>query len=169
MWWWVGAVCAVVLVTTYLTWIAARTRRLQARATAAAAALDAQLVRRAAAAAALADVLGDHDGATALRAAAYATLEARPEDREATENALTRRLREIAPDAGDVAFAEVVTAGRRVGVARQVHTDLVRDALRLRRRRLVRLLRFAGGVAAPRYFEIEDTTVDPRPASAPPA
>lgn len=167
MWWWVGVVCAVALIATYLTWIAARTRRLHARAEAAAAALDAQLVRRAAAAAALADVLGED--AAPLRTAAYATLEARPEDREAVENALTRRLREIPPDADEMAFAEVVTAGRRVDIARQVHTDLVRDALRLRRRRLVRLFRFAGRAAPPRYFEIEDTIVDPRPASAPPA
>lgn len=163
--------CAVVLIATYLTWIAARTRRLHARAAAASTALDAQLVRRAAAAARLADALGDHGGraATVLRAVAYATLEARPEDREAAENALTRQLRELSPVPDLPAFAEVVTAGRRVGVARQVHTDLVRDALRLRRRRLVRLLRLAGRNAPPRYFEIEDTTLDPRSAAAPPA
>jgi hypothetical protein len=54
------------------------------------------------------------------------------------------------------ALADLVRAGRRVALARQVHNDLVRDALALRRRRLVRLLRLARKHPVPAYFDIDD-------------
>ncbi|TML27309.1 MAG: hypothetical protein E6G35_09645, partial [Actinobacteria bacterium] len=81
MWWIVGVVGLVVLVATYVTWIAARVDRLHARAAAAYAALDAHLVRRSAAAVELADNLGR----AGLRQAARAALEADPDDRELAE------------------------------------------------------------------------------------
>ena len=69
MWWIVGVVATVVLVATYVTWIAARLDRLHVRAAAAQAALDAHLVRRAAVAAELADTLGRGELRRAARAA----------------------------------------------------------------------------------------------------
>jgi hypothetical protein len=54
------------------------------------------------------------------------------------------------------AVADLVRAGRRVALARQVHNDLVRDALALRRRRLVRVLRLARKHPEPAYFDIDD-------------
>jgi hypothetical protein len=69
----------------------------------------------------------------------------------------------------------LIATSRRAVVARQVHTDLVRDALTARRRPLVRLLRMARRYPAPTYFDIVEPTVpDPPdpvtiPAPSPPA
>ena len=153
MWWIVAVVAAVVLIATYVTWIAARLDRLHARAAAAHAALDAQLVRRAAAAAQLADTLGRGD----LRQVARAALDAVPEDRELAENDLTRELRQV-PVAEPL--NGVVEASRRVALTRQVHNDSVRDALAVRRRRIVRLLRLTRRHPAPRYFDVDDPMLD---------
>ena len=50
---------------------------------------------------------------------------------------------------------------RRLALARQVHTDLVRDALAVRRRPLVRLLRLTRRhQPPPRFFDIADPTLD---------
>jgi hypothetical protein len=170
MWWVVGVVATTVLVATYITWIAGRVDRLHARAAAAQAALDAHLVRRAAAA----SLLATQVGADPLVKAAEAALSAPPEDREQAENDLTRALRatlprspmEPAPAAAgavvtaDVAAAQAVAASRRVALARQVHNDLVRDALAVRRRRLVRVLRLARRHPEPTYFDVDDPILD---------
>lgn len=195
MWWLVGAVVLIVLVATYLTWIAARVDRLHHRAAAAYSALDAQLVRRAAAAMALADIdpsLGEL--ARPLRKAARAAQQASAGGREIAENRLTKLLRESAPHAGAppprawrgavssssgsgsssgdgplvdrhedpaaAAVAEVISASRRVALARQVHTDLVRDTLAARRRPVARLLGLDRRHARPAYFDIEDPVLD---------
>jgi len=74
----------------------------------------------------------------------------------------------------DPATQTLMATSRRVVLARQVHTDLVRDALSARRRPLVRLLRMARSYEQPRYFEIveptlpEPVTVTQRPAPEPP-
>ena len=57
------------------------------------------------------------------------------------------------------ALAEVVATSRRVALARHIHTDLVRDALAMRRRRVVRLMRMTRKHAVPAYFDIEDPTL----------
>src|SRR5262245_48409099 len=139
MWVVVGVVALVVLVATYVTWLAARIDRLHARSAAAFAALDAHLVRRAAAAAELGEGLGD----PAVQAAAKAVLAAHPDDRELAENDLTRALKAagIGPDQPGEEDDAVIAASRRVALARQVHNDLVRDALGQRRRPIVRLMR----------------------------
>jgi hypothetical protein len=156
MGWVVGVVAGVVLIASYLTWTAKRVDRLHARAASAGRALDAQLLRRAATAAVLAEErAGDPD----LYAAARAALDARMENREAAENDLTRMLRKRMLDPQDPVDASVIAANRRVGLARQVHTDLVRDALAVRSRPLVRLLRLGGRHLAPAYFDIDDTTL----------
>ena len=156
MWWIVAVVAIVVLVATYVTWIASRLDRLHARAAAAYGALDAHLVRRAAAAAELADALGRPE----LRQAARAALEAAPEDRELAENDLTRELRRVPVVDGVLTVAGVVETSRRVALTRQVHNDSVRDALAVRRRPLVRLLRLARRHPAPAYFDVDDPMLD---------
>jgi hypothetical protein len=50
---------------------------------------------------------------------------------------------------------------RRLAGARQVHTDLVRDALSVRRRRVVRLLRMTRRHPEPEYFDIDDPILVP--------
>jgi hypothetical protein len=159
MWWVVGAVVAVVLVSAYLTWTAARVDRLHSRAEAAARALDAHLLRRAAAAA----VLAEERYAVELYAAARIALDAEGGEREAAENDLTRQLRTMPLNPDDQAAGAVIGASRRLGLARQVHTDLVRDALSLRRRPLVRLTRMSRKRELPRYFDIDDPTLSTRP------
>jgi hypothetical protein len=157
MWVVVTVVAVVVLVATYLTWTAARVDRLHARAAAAFSALDAQSVRRAAAAAELAERQGFVD----LEAAARAVLVAHPDDREAAENDLTHALRTaVAKTVEDAPLAGVVEANRRLSLARQVHNDLVRDALALRRQRWVRLLRLTRRHPQPRFFDIDEPTLD---------
>jgi hypothetical protein len=158
MWWIVAVVAVVVLVATYVTWIASRLDRLHARAAAAHAALDAHLVRRAAAAAELGDTLGRSE----LRHAARAALDAVPEERELAENDLTRELRRVPVVDGVLTMAGVVETSRRVALTRQVHTDSVRDALAVRSRPLVRLLRLARRHPAPAYFDVDDPMLDPQ-------
>lgn len=165
MWWWAAGLAVLLLVTVYIGWVAGRIDRSHARANAAQAALDAHLVRRAAAAVEAADALGDGR----LRWAGRVALEADPDEREAAENDLTRVLRpvltaspehELTPGGPGGAplssTADLVRASRRVALARQVHNDLVRDALALRRRRLVRVLRLARKHPVPTYFDIDD-------------
>jgi hypothetical protein len=159
MWWVVGVVAAVVLVASYVTWTATRVDRLHARAASATKALDAHLVRRAAAAAVLAEAITSPD----LYAAARNALDAEPGEREAAENDLTRQLRALNGPAGDAAVDAILAASRRVALARQVHTDLVRDALAMRRRPLVRLLRLTRRHPSPAYFDVDDTSLEARP------
>jgi hypothetical protein len=149
MWWVVAVVAVVVLVATYITWTASRVDRLHARAAAASATLDAHLVRRAAAALALAEAGQIADLVYAARIA----LDAQPEDREAAENDLTRHLRTIE------ATEPVVSASRRVALARQVHNDVVRDALAMRRRIWVRAFRLARKHPVPTYFDVDDPSL----------
>ncbi len=112
-------------------------QRLQVRADSAARALDAHLLRRAAAAA----VLAEQRYGVELYAAARIALDAAPEEREAAENDLTRQLRAVRLDPDDPGCAAVIAASRRLALARQVHTDLVRDARSARRP--------SGGAAVP--------------------
>lgn len=156
MWWVVGVVAVVVLVATYLTFTAARVDRLHTRAASSARALDAHLVRRAAAAAVLAEEAGVPD----LYAAARAALDASPDEREAAENDLTHLLRKITLASDDPAVANIVLASRRVGLARQVHNEMVRDALAARDRPVVRLLAVGRRHPCPAYFDVDDPTLD---------
>jgi hypothetical protein len=158
MWWVVGAVLLVALLSAYLVWTAGRVDRLHARVAPAARALDAHLLRRAAAAA----VLAEERYALELYAAAQIALTATPDEREAAENDLTRQLR-VTPLPAEVPTAEaVVAASRRLALARQLHTDLVRDALSARDRPVVRVLRMSRKYDRPRYFDIDDPTIEPR-------
>ncbi|MET7807527.1 hypothetical protein [Micromonospora chersina] len=158
MWWVVGAVLVLGLVSAYLIWTAGRVERLQSRAESAARALDAHLLRRAAAAA----VLAEQRYGVELYAAARIALDAVPEEREAAENDLTRQLRTVELDPDDPACEAVIAASRRLALARQVHTDLVRDARSARSRPVVRLFRMGRGREWPRYFDVDDPTLTPR-------
>jgi hypothetical protein len=152
MWWIVGVVALVCVVATYLTWIATRVDRLHGRTASASTALDAALVRRAVAAANLADA----EGLPELRAVASSALAAEVGEREAAENSLTKMLRELPYPLDAPSMVEVASTSRRVELTRHIHSDLVRDTLAMRRRRLVRLLRFTAKYPVPTYFDIED-------------
>jgi len=150
--WWVLGVALVALLTVYLGWTAHRVERVHVRAQSAERALDAHLLRRAAAAAVVAERL-DH---TELYAAARLALDADPDERETAENDLTRQLQAVALPGADPAARQLIATSRRVVLARQVHTDQVRDALTARRRPLVRVLGMARRYPLPQYFDIED-------------
>lgn len=159
----VAVVAIVVLLASYVTWTAGRLDRMHARVDAAWAALDAQLVRRAAAARELRSQLPPGPAASALDAAASASLDAGPDGREAVENDLSRALKAAAALVpGDTSLTELETASTRVGLARSFHNTAVTDTRALRRRRLPRALRLAGRRAMPTYFDIDDTVLPPR-------
>ena len=163
--WWVPAVVAVVaLLSAYLGWTAHRVERVHLRAASAERALDQHLLRRAAAAA----VVAEHTDAAELYAAARLALDASPDEREAAENDLTRQLQAVPLTGTDTATRTLVATSRRVVLARQVHTDSVRDALTARRRPLVRLLRMARRYERPAYFDIVEPAL-PEPAVGVPA
>jgi hypothetical protein len=155
MWWVVGALAVAAALSAYLAWTAHRVERVHLRAAAAGRALDAHLLRRAAAAA----VVAENTDFVELYAAARLALDAGPEEREAAENDLTRQLRAARLTGTDPATQTLVATSRRVMLARQVHTDQVRDALTARRRPLVRLLRMARSYERPRYFDIVEPTL----------
>jgi hypothetical protein len=157
MWVVVAVVALVVLIATYVTWTATRVDRLHARAIAAYSALDAQSLRRAAAA----EELGEREAMVEAQTAARAVLTGRPDDRPVAENELTRALRLAAAKFEPAALAAVSEESRRLALARQVHSDLVRDAKAVRRRPLVRLLRLTRRHAEPVFFDIDDPALGP--------
>lgn len=166
-------------VVVYLSATAGRLDRVHQRIETAAAALDAQLLRRAALATDLADS-GLLDPATSLvlgDAARRAAMVDPAQDaaRSAAESGLTRVLGGVFAtdeDAGEVLgeregeppdpaanelVAELAAACRRVELARRFHNDAVASARELRRRRLVRWFRLAGRTPWPQTVELADT------------
>jgi hypothetical protein len=175
-----AVVVAVVLVATYVTWVAGRLDRLHVRVEGAWASLDAQLLRRAAVAAELAAVatrraMLPEAVAADLAERARAARDPDPDDREGIENDLSRALRAALvalPDDDLVAGADLhevlgdlASAATRVGLARSFYNGAVDDTRVLRRTRLVRWLRLAGHAAAPTYFEMDDTALPRVPAA----
>lgn len=156
MWVVVAVVALVVAVATYLTWLATRVDRLHARVAAARAALLASSRRRADAAA----EFGEREGFTEAQTAAAAVLAASAEERAEAENLLTRALRLASGKFEPEALTEVAETSRRLALARQLHSDLVRDAQAVRQRRLVRLLGLTQRHPAPEFFDIDDPTLD---------
>jgi hypothetical protein len=153
-----AVVAVVVAVATYLTWTASRVDRLHGRAQAARSALDTHLAHRARAAV----TVGEAGACPQLAAAARAALQAGSDEREAAENDLTRQLRAHLADTGDRTRPdELVGLSRRVALARQVHSDVVRDALAARRRIPVRVLGLARRHDPPAYFDVDDPALEP--------
>jgi hypothetical protein len=140
----------VAVLAAYLWWTARRVQRVHVRASSAGRALDQHLLRRAAAAA----VVAEHAGNAELYATARLALDAAPGDREEAENDLSRELASVPLTATDQATRALVATSRRVSLARQVHTDTVRDALRARRRPVVRVFNLARRYPRPAYFDI---------------
>ncbi|MBX6748836.1 MAG: hypothetical protein IRY85_04060 [Micromonosporaceae bacterium] len=157
MWVVVSVVTVVVAVATYVTWVATRVDRLHARALAARAALYAQSERRANAAA----QLGERESFAEALTAAEAVLAAGPEERPEAENRLTRALRLAADKFPPETLAEVAEASRRLALARQLHSDLVRDARAVRQRPLVRMLGLTRRHPTPEFFDIDDPALEP--------
>lgn len=165
------------VIVVYLSSYAGRLDRVHRRIETAAAALDAQLLRRASLANELAES-GLLDPASSLLLADAATRAATedPDDaaqRSAAESDLTRVLAEVFPtqedrdevleeadEADERLVEELAAATRRVELARRFHNDAVASARELRRRRLVRWFRLAGRTPWPETVELADTPPD---------
>ena len=147
-------VAVIIVIGSYLMWLAGRLDRLQVRVESARASLDAQLVRRAAAAEAFAGATGAEGAELASSAA---DVLAGTENEETAESALTRAIRAALVAHPDGDASSLLDTSTRVRFARQFHNDTVHASLALRRRRLVRWLRLWGTSKAPVYFEIDDT------------
>ncbi len=174
--WLVVAVLVAVLLSMWVTFTLTRLDRLHARVDAAQAALDAQLVRRAAALQHVAEApdsgLPDERRAALDALAGTALAGGPPAERQAVENAVGRAVLELADGDNTIASAaaaELREAAARVQVARRFYNDAVRDTRSLRARRMPRLLRLAGHVRMPQFFDIDDTVPPQAPTSPPSA
>ena len=164
------AIAVAILVGVYVSWRAGRLDRLHARVETARAVLDAALVRRSSVALELA-ACGLLDPATSLLLAGAAhDARAAGEPNELAESDLTRALRAALGQPGfraalaergrgDELLAELEAAAHQVFLARKFYNDAVAVTRAARRRRLVRLLRLAGGAPLPEFFEIDDSIV----------
>ena len=162
------AIAVAILVGVYVSWRAGRLDRLHARVETARAVLDAALVRRSSVALELA-ACGLLDPATSLLLAGAAhDARAAGEPNELAESDLTRALRAALGQPGfraalaergrgDELLAELEAAAHQVFLARKFYNDAVAVTRAARRRRLVRLLRLAGGAPLPEFFEIDDS------------
>ena len=120
------------------------------------------------------DVLLAFVGLLAVLHVLYATWTARRLDRlharvDAATAALDRQLRYRAQAA--LAFAPTVSSDvdgtladvmMRTVYARRFHNDAVRDALTVRKRRIVRWFHLAGTARLPSFFEMDEATPDRR-------
>jgi hypothetical protein len=164
------AIALAILIGVYVSWRAGRLDRLHARLETARAVLDAALVRRSAVALELA-ACGLLDPATSLLVAGAAhDARAAGGPNELAESDLTRALRAALGQPGFRAalaergrgedlLAELEAAAHQVFLARKFYNDAVAVTRAARRRRLVRLLRLAGGAPLPEFFEIDDSIV----------
>jgi hypothetical protein len=164
------AIALAILVGVYVSWRAGRLDRLHARVETARAVLDAALVRRSSVALELA-ACGLLDPATSLLVAGAAhDARAAGGPNELAESDLTRALRAALGQPGfraalaergrgDELLAELEAAAHQVFLARKFYNDAVAVTRAARRRRLVRLLRVAGGAPLPEFFEIDDSIV----------
>lgn len=166
--WWFWALVALVVVAGYVGATSNRLDRLHARLDATRAALDAQLLRRAAVTLEIA-ASGLLDPATSvlLASAAHEARASSGEAREVDESALTGALRAAfgdpavaatlaADQSGNALLLELEAATTKVPLARRFYNDAVRATLAVRKLRIVRLLRLAGRVAPPKFFEMDD-------------
>ncbi|MCC3761693.1 hypothetical protein K3N28_01215 [Glycomyces sp. TRM65418] len=160
MWWLAVLVTIVAVVGAYATWTVTRVERLHRRARAAESALLAKLDDRAET---VLKFVG-HPGfeevvALALSVVAVpADTQRQRELREYAENDLTRALRELAAD--PVWSEDLESANRRVALARQIHSDFVRDAVASRSLPMAVLLRLHHRLPRPAYWDIEDPVGD---------
>ena len=178
--WWLVVLAVALVLGWYLSYSAGRLDRLHHKVESSRAALDAQLIRRAAATVEVAQLLDPVSGLLLTDAASRA-LSAGEEDHPATdrdpltappyleeaENDLSRALYLALDDSDAVAelqrqpltadaIAVLAQACTRVQLARRFHNDAVAQALRVRRKRVVRWARLAGHAPLPQMIEIDD-------------
>jgi hypothetical protein len=156
MWWLAVLVTIVAVVGAYATWTVTRVERLHRRARAAEAALLAKLDDRAETVLKFVGAPGFEEViALALSVVAVpADTQRQRELREYAENDLTRALRELAEN--PLWSDDLDAANRRVALARQIHTDFVRDAVASRSLPAAVVLRLHHRLPRPAYWDIDD-------------
>ncbi|MEU5870506.1 hypothetical protein AB0A73_02985 [Glycomyces sp. NPDC047369] len=156
MWWLAVLVTIAAVAGAYATWTVARVERLHRRARAAETALLTKLDDRAETVLRFVGNPGFEEVvALALSVVAVpADTQRQRELREYAENDLTRALRELAQD--PVWTEDLEAANRRVALARQIHTDFVRDAVASRSLRVAVVLRLHHRLPRPQYWDIDD-------------
>ena len=156
MWWLAVLVAVVAAVGAYATWTVTRVERLHRRARTAEAALLSKLDERAETVLKFVGRPGFEEAvALALSVVAVpADTQRQRELREYAENDLTRALRELSDD--HAGADDLETANRRVALARQIHTDFVRDAVASRSLPMSVILRLHHRLPRPQYWDIED-------------
>ena len=171
-WTWVLGIAALLVVLlflgSWLSWTAQRLNRLHHRLDMARGSLDTQLLRRSGAAVELA-TSGALDPARSLVLvdAAHAARAVEDGDAEAAESDLSRALRAVFPDTGEVhdlrrspetgpLVEELAGACRKVELARRFHNDVVTSTRALRSRRRVRWLHLEGRAAEPGTIDLDD-------------
>jgi len=156
MWWLAVLVAIVAVFGAYATWTVTRVERLHRRARAAEAALLAKLDDRAETVLKFVGNPGFEEViALALSVVAVpADTQRQRELREYAENDLTRALRELV--ANPVWTDDLDSANRRVALARQIHTDFVRDAVASRSLLMAIVLRLRHRLPRPEYWDIDD-------------
>ncbi|SDK57630.1 hypothetical protein SAMN05216298_0621 [Glycomyces sambucus] len=155
--WWLAVIVAIAAVAgAYATWTAARVERLHRRARAAETALIAKLDDRAETVLKFVGNPGFEEVvALALSVVAVpASTQRQRELREYAENDLTHALRELSRN--PLWTDDLESANRRVALARQIHTDFVRDAVASRSLRVAVLLRLRHRLPRPEYWDIDD-------------
>lgn len=163
------SIVVLAMLGVYLSWTAGRLDRRHARIAASRAVLDAELLRRSGSALDLArSGLLDPATSVLLADAASRARIADGAERDQAQSDLTAVLNAAMDDpdevaelrsdpAADAALDELAMACRRAAHARRFHNELVRGAVRLRRKALVRWLRLAGRAPMPETVELDDT------------
>ncbi|MFB9659845.1 hypothetical protein ACFQS3_08760 [Glycomyces mayteni] len=156
MWWLAALVTIAAVAGAYATWTVARVERLHRRARAAETALLTKLDDRAETVLRFVGNPGFEEVvALALSVVAVpADTQRQRELREYAENDLTRALRDLAAD--PVWTDDLESANRRVALARQIHTDFVRDAVASRSLPVAVMLRLHHRLPRPQYWDIDD-------------
>jgi hypothetical protein len=156
MWWLAVLVSIVAVAGAYATWTVTRVERLHRRARAAEDALLAKLDDRAETVLKFIGNPGFEEVvALALSVVAVpADTQRQRELRESAENDLTRALRELAEN--PIWTDDLDAANRRVALARQIHSDFVRDAVASRSLPMSVVLRLHHRLPRPEYWDIED-------------
>ncbi len=164
---WLFVVVAVLAcLGVYLSWTAGRLDRRHARIDASRAVLDAEFLRRSSCVLEISST-GLLDPSASVVLADAASRARTGADRDQAESDLTAVLTAILDDPDDVSelrsvpeasavLDELARACRRAAHARRFHNELVRGAIRLRRKALVRWLRLAGHAPMPETVELDD-------------
>ncbi|QSB04026.1 hypothetical protein [Natronoglycomyces albus] len=156
---WLVTMCGlVVALATYVWWSLRRVNRLHQRVHGAERALVAKLDERAATVLKWADRPECDEAVRIAKEVVCAPVNTTMdrERRQYRENDLTEILRALPPSLPAHMLEELAASNRRVSVARQVHTDVVRDAITSRERRVAVWLRFAERLPRPEYWELAD-------------